>query len=120
MSKRSLSASRFIIACAVLVVAACFGSCSTKSQLVGKWRHGGFGPEITAMDERWVFRSDDTCEWGWFTREGQCKYTVLDDGSIKIDIQGGDSVTGKIENGNLIINWSIVHWEKQQTSFHKM
>jgi len=118
MFKSIPSLSRFITACAVLVVAVCFGGCSTKSQLVGTWSNDtvsksmGGSPVPTA--ETWEFRSDDTCRMSWFTRSGECKYTVLDDGSIKIEFQGGGIVTGKLENGKLILNPG-----KEQTVLYK-
>lgn len=49
-----------------------------------------------------------------FTRSGECKYTVLDDGSIKIEFQGGGTVTGRLDNGKLILNPG-----KEQTVLYK-
>jgi hypothetical protein len=113
MSKSIPVVSRFITTCVMLAVAACFVGCSTKSQLVGTWSNDALSKSISggqpiASAETWVFRSDNTCRVTWFTREGQCKYTVLDDGSIKIEIQGGATVTGKLENSELRINWGKV------------
>ena len=116
MLKSCSSASRFIIACAVLIVAVCFGACSTKSQLVGRWSDGGgmlFDPS-NPWAEKWEFRSNDTCNMSKGMNSGQCKYTVLDNGTIKIEFQGGGTVTGKLENKNLIINR-----REEQTVLHK-
>lgn len=113
MSESRPFASRFITARGVLVLVACFVCCSTKSQLVGTWSNDALSKSIaggqpSAWAETWVFRSDNTCRVSEGTRGGQCKYTVLDDGSIKIEIQGGATVTARLENNKLVINWGKV------------
>ena len=110
MSKSIPSVSRFITACAVLVVAACFVGCSTKSQLVGTWSNDYLSKSIpggqpTAWAETWVFRSNNTCSMSEGTRGGECKYTVLDDGTITIDFPRGKVTARFDQNKNLIINW---------------
>jgi hypothetical protein len=91
-------ANRFTVACAILVLAACVSSCSTKSQLVGSWQYGA-GPA-----ERWQFSSDNTCTWQQGTVSGgECTYEVTDDGIIKIKFSGDQRAEGKIEGGNLIL-----------------
>lgn len=105
MSKSRPSAGRSITGCAVLVVVSCFVGCSTKSRLVGSWSTDPPGSPFSPWTEAWSFRSDNTCSVGRGTRDGTCKYTVLDDGSIKIEIEGGATVTAKLENNKLMINW---------------
>ena len=119
MFKSIPSVSRSITACAVLVVAVCFGGCSTKSQLVGTWSDDALSKSIPggspiSMAQTWEFFSDNTCRMSKFTRSGECKYRVLDDGSIKIEFQGGATVTGKLENKKLILNPG-----KEQTVLYK-
>lgn len=91
-----------------------FSSCSTKSQLVGTWSKSSFGQDIGIQGaspydnpwvETWTFRSDNTFRMSEGTRGGQGKYTVLDNGSIQIEFQGGTTVPAKLENNKLIINW---------------
>ena len=101
---------------ALLVFAISFGSCSTKSQLVGTWAESSLGeswgiegasPYDNPWAKIWEFRSDNTFKMGDIggMYSGQGKYTVLDNGSIKIEFQGGRTITGNIENKKLIINW---------------
>ena len=90
-----------IFVIALLVFAVSFGSCSTKPQLVGTWAKGKVEWDT---GETWQFRPDKTFLMRGLTSSRQGKYTVLDNGSIKIEFQGGSTATGKLENGNLIIN----------------
>jgi hypothetical protein len=111
-------ASRFKSACAVFALVACFGGCSTKSQLVGTWSHDlvskAFGQSAVSGAETWEFRSDNTFRMSEGLRGGKGKYTVLDDDSIKIEFEDGATVTGKLDNKRLMINWG-----KAQSELYK-
>ena len=91
---------------------------SIKFQLVGTWSNdylsGSIGGSPVPTAETWEFFSDNTFRMSWFTRSGKGKYTILDDGSIKIEFQGSNTVTGRLENKKLIINYG-----KEQTVLYK-
>ena len=72
------SANRFIAGWAVLVLAACFCICSTKSKLVGTWSNDTMGKSLgiqgsrpIATAETWEFFSNNTFRMSEFTRGGK-------------------------------------------------
>ncbi len=108
MFKSSSSGSRrFITACALLLLAVCFGGCSTQSQLVGTWsdRSRVSAEWGSAWGYRLAFSSDKTCHVEEGSNQDTCKYTVLDDGSIKIDFQHSGMVIAKLEAGKLVLKY---------------
>jgi len=91
---------------------------SIKFQLVGTWSNdvlsGSLGGAPNAWAETWEFRSDSTFQTSEGLRRGKGTYTILDDGSIKLEFAGGATVTGKLDSRRLIINWG-----KEQSVLYK-
>ena len=110
MFKSIRSTSRFIMVSTVLAFAICFAGCSTQSQLLGKWTEhtlvnlGDFPEEMQAAFVQMEFFENNICRK---KLQGfkQCKYTILDNGSIKIEFQNGTSATGRLGNKQLVIDW---------------
>lgn len=104
---KSVPSTRFFIASTVLVVAACFVCCSTKSKLVGRWSHDlvsrSMGQRAVSGAETREFFSDNTGRMEHFTSSGNFKYTILDDGRVKFEFQGGQKAEGRLDGGNLIL-----------------
>jgi hypothetical protein len=92
---------------ALLVIAVSLGSCSTKFQLVGHWVDGKRNLGTLLGDNTFNytgnFFKDNTCNLGEGFNRYSCKYSVLDDGRIKIDTGGGDIIIGKLEAGKLVL-----------------
>lgn len=120
MFESNLSTSRLITACAIVAMVVYSGCSSPKSQLVGEWC--GPASEWNIGLESWVFWPDNTCQSG--IAGGTCTYTVLDDGSINIKLQGVTTgridvaLTGKIKDETLRINWGTP-WPKEQHVLHR-
>jgi hypothetical protein len=108
MLKSNPSVHRFITACAVFGLAACLGACSTQSQLVGTWsdRSKASNEWGSAWGYRLAFSSDNTCQVEEGINQDTCKYAVLDDGRINIEFKHGGTVTGKLEAGKLVLQYT--------------
>lgn len=92
------------------IIAAFLLTNSLKSQLVGTWSTDTMGKSLGIQGSRpiptaetWKFFSDNTGRMEHFTSSGSFKYTILDDGRIKIEFQGGQKAEGKLDRGDLIL-----------------
>jgi len=102
MFKSIPSGSRPITAGVLLVLTLCFGSCSTKSQIVGRWSYNVTG--IAGMPAAvWTFSSDNRCHWQETVSGADCTYTISDDGTVKISFSGGQRAEGKLDGGKLTL-----------------
>ena len=82
----------------------------------GKQNIGSFVGDDT-FNYTMNFFEDNTCNLGQEFSRYSCKYTVLDDGRVKIDVKGGDIRIGKLEGGKLVIESggkSIVLYKSKQ------
>jgi len=103
MFKTISSRGRFITAGALLVSTLSFGSCSAKSQIVGRWSYNVTG--IAGMPAAvWNFSEGNRCHWKGGTVSGaDCTYTISDDGTVKISFSGEQRAEGKLDGGKLTL-----------------
>ena len=84
-----------------------FGCSSKASQLTGKWsgvipENNGESSAVTAE-----FFSDNTLNLTMGGVPLSSKWTILDDGRIKVDlINGGPTILGTLQNHSLILDFS--------------
>ena len=79
-TKRSL---KQLIACfSIVCIVALFSSCSSKNEIVGKWKN-------TGSTETWEFFKDGTATWvGQGGRSMVGSYKFVDDDRVKLEMPG--------------------------------